>query len=96
MSRRSASAIVLVVLVLTSSSAVAYDDAAFVQGAGQSGVALKNTIAMIFHATLLLIAGWTIWGLVREWLDGALAQRQVLVNAMRTAGLVVILGFFIR
>lgn len=76
--------------------AFAYDDTAFTEGAGQSGVALKNAIAMMFHASVLLLAAWTIWGLAREWMDGSLGQRQLLINAVRMASLVVILGFFIR
>ena len=77
-------------------TALAYNDAAFTEGAGQSGVALKNAIAMMFHASVLLLAAWTIWGLAREWMDGSLGQRQLLINSVRMASLVVILGFFIR
>ena len=76
--------------------AFAFDDIAFTQGAGQSGIAFKNAIAMMFHASLLLLAAWTIWGLAREWMDGHLGQRQLLVNSVRMAGLVVLVGFFIR
>ena len=75
---------------------MAFNSGEFASGSGTNPVELTDLIVSVAAGAMLLWGAWVIVSAFRAWMDGSSDFYDFMWSTLRAAGVIMILGYFIR